>query len=223
MPAATTGTSEATGVDEDGDDIDSIRRTLTHDEYRSVWRVARYPLAVVVELCGRNGLRPSEARALRWECIDLEALTLRIDRQSDKKGRLVAPKTKRARRVIPIDDMAAGVLSNWQRQQEAKKMRAGTRWSADPALVVSTRYGTSIHSSNLRRMVTAVCEDADVDRIVPYELRHTAITFQCDATQDTAQVADWAGTSVRMVEEIYRHRLHEVAKLGSVKVPDLEI
>jgi hypothetical protein len=33
------------------------------------------------------------------------------------------------------------------------------------------------------------------------------------------RVADWAGTSERMIEEIYRHRLTRVSDLGSVKVP----
>lgn len=71
-------------------------------------------------------------------------------------------------------------------------------------------------------MITAVCEEAAVERIVPYELRHTAITFQCDAGHDTTEVAEWAGTSVRMIEEIYRHRLHDVSKLSSAAVPNLD-
>lgn len=217
---ATTRTNGGT-PDEDGDDPASIRRTLSYDEYRNLWRIARYPLAVTLDLCGRNGLRPSEARGLRWDCVDLDAMTLRVDRQLNKKDVLVSTKTKRARRVIPIDETAAEVLSSWRRQQDALATKAGSRWRPDPAFVVSTRYGTPINSSNLRRAVTAVCEDAGVERIVPYELRHTAITFQCDAGSGPADVADWAGTSVRMVEEIYRHRLHAVAKLGPVEVPGL--
>lgn len=217
-PAAT-----GTNGDDDGDDAASIRRTLTHDEYRRLWRSARHPLAVIIDLCGRNGLRPSEARALRWPNIDLEAMTIAVDRQLSKGNRLTRPKTKRAARKIPIDDLTADVLTNWRRQQETKRTQAGARWSAEPEFAVSTRYGTAIESSNLRRMVTAACEDAGVERIVPYELRHTAITFQVEAGNEAWQVADWAGTSVRMVEDIYRHRLHEVARLRPVVVPDLDI
>lgn len=61
------------------------------------------------------------------------------------------------------------------------------------------------------------CEDAGIERIVPYELRHTAVTFQLDAGHETWRVADWAGTSERMVE-IYRHRLTRVSALGPVAV-----
>ena len=58
---------------DNGDSSMSGRRTLSYDEYRRLWQVARFPLRVVVDLCGRNGLRPSEARALRWSCVDLKA------------------------------------------------------------------------------------------------------------------------------------------------------
>lgn len=214
-------TTKSAAPHEDGDAPESIRRTLSYDEYRSLWRIARYPLAVSLDLCGRNGLRPSEARGLRWDCVDFDAMTVRIDGQLNKKNVLVGTKTRRARRVIPIDETSAEVLLSWRRQQSALRAKAGARWQPDPAFVVSSRYGTPINSSNLRRTVTAVCENAGVERIVPYELRHTAITFQCDAGSGPTDVADWAGTSVRMVEEIYRHRLHVVAKLGSVDVPGL--
>ncbi len=61
-----------------------------------------------------------------------------------------------------------------------------------------------------------------MERIVPYELRHTAITFQIDAGHDTWQVADWAGTSERMIEMVYRHRLTRVAQLGPIELTGLD-
>ncbi len=139
-------------ADEDGDDVDSVRRTLSHEDHRN------------------HSTRP-------------------------------------------------GYMG---RQQSARQQRAGNKWLANPAFVASTRYGTSHNSSNLRRMITAICEHAAVDRIVPYELHHTAISFRCDAGHDTVEVVDWAGTSARMIEEIYRHRLHDVSKLSSAVVADLE-
>ncbi|MFV0523542.1 MAG: hypothetical protein ACK5RL_03485 [Acidimicrobiales bacterium] len=70
-------------------------------------------------------------------------------------------------------------------------------------------------------MITAACEEAAINRIVPYELRHTAITLQVDAGHEAWEVADWAGTSVRMVEDVYRHRLHTVAALRPIGIePD---
>ncbi len=54
-----------------------------------------------------------------------------------------------------------------------------------------------------------------------YELRHTAISFQVDANHIAWQVADWAGTSVRMVEEVYRHRLDDIVPLKPATVPGI--
>ena len=66
-------------------------------------------------------------------------------------------------------------------------------------------------------MMEAACKEAGIDRFVPYELRHSAITFQIDAGHETWQVSDWAGTSGRMIEDIYRHRLQTVSEIGPVE------
>ncbi len=221
VPAPTIAIDDEGQHDEDGDISGAIRRTLTPAELRSLWRAARYPLAVIVDLCGRNGLRPSEARALRWGSIDLEAMTLTVDRQMSKSNRLTKVKTKRAARTIAFDENTAEVIQAWRRIQNEKKAKAGDKWSAGPEFVVTTRYGTPINAANLRRMVTAACEEAAVDRIVPYELRHTAITFQVEAGHEAWEVADWAGTSARMVEDIYRHRLQSVACLSSISIDEM--
>lgn len=209
--------------DDDGDSSGSARRTLSHHEYRRLWRVARNPLVVLVDLCGRNGLRPSEARGLRWECVDFEEQTLIVNRQMSSKDVLTRTKTKRSRRTIQFDELTVECLTIWRDQQEAKRKDSGDRRSGNaPDLVISTRYGTPIQRSNLSRMLTAACEEATVERIVPYELRHTAITFQMESGNETWRVADWAGTSERMIEEIYRHRLSRVSELGSVQIPALD-
>lgn len=201
--------------EDDGDSSMSVRRTLSYDEYRRLWQAARFPLRVVVDLCGRNGLRPSEARALRWSCVDLETMTITINRQMSSTDALSPPKTKRSLRTIRIDNVTAECLATWRAAQSDKQRRAGERWH-EQDLVVTTRYGSPINAPNLRRMVEAACIDAGIDRCVPYELRHTAITFQIDAGHETWQVSDWAGTSGRMIEDVYRHRLQAVAEIRPV-------
>ena len=201
--------------EDDGDSSMSVRRTLSYDEYRRLWQAARFPLRVVVDLCGRNGLRPSEARALRWSCVDLETMTITINRQMSSTDELSPPKTKRSLRTIRIDNVTAECLATWRAAQSDKQRRAGERWH-EQDLVVTTRYGSPINAPNLRRMVEAACIDAGIDRCVPYELRHTAITFQIDAGHETWQVSDWAGTSGRMIEDVYRHRLQAVAEIRPV-------
>jgi integrase len=204
--------------DEDGDSSSSVHRTLSYDEFRELWRTARWPLLLLVDLCGRNGLRPSEARSLRWDRVDLDEMTITVNRQMSSANQPTKAKTKRSVRTIPVDDRTAQALMTWRAKQADKRERAGDRWQ-EHGLVVTTRYGTGINAANLRRMLATACEEAGVERVVPYELRHTAITFQIDAGHDGWEVADWAGTSERMIEQVYRHRLRRVSKLQPAAFP----
>ena len=123
-------------------------------------------------------------------------------------GRLTKPKTRRSLRVVAIDGQTVGLLGQWRDLREVS--------DNGDHLVVTSEAGTALDGSNLRRSKTAACERAGIDRYVPYELRHTAITHQVETGAEIWRVADWAGTSERMIEEIYRHRTIRASSLSSV-------
>ena len=54
--------------------------------------------------------------------------------------------------------------------------------------------------------------------IIPYDLRHTAITLQSkpELGYSDWELADWAGTSERMINEAYRHRTDRVVGVRPV-------
>jgi len=59
------------------------------------------------------GLRLGEILALRWEVIDLEGLTLRVERSWDASSRqFVKPKSKAGTRTVPIIDRLAMLLAD---------------------------------------------------------------------------------------------------------------
>lgn len=194
--------------EEHGDSSSSTRRTLSADEFQRLYKAAELPLKLIVDLCGRNGLRPAEARALRWSRVDLAGGTVKIDAQLSSSDRVTKPKTRRSLRVVAIDDQTVDLLARWRELQN--------RSDDGDDLVVTSEAGTALDASNLRRSMSAACEQAGIDRYVPYELRHTAITFQVETGADVWRVADWAGTSDRMIEEIYRHRTIKISPLSPV-------
>jgi integrase len=49
--------------------------------------------------------------------------------------------------------------------------------------------------------------------ITPYDLRHTAITLQSKLAYSDWELADWAGTSERMINEVYRHRTDRIVRV----------
>jgi len=209
---------EAIADDDDGDSSSSVRRILSLDEYHRLRNGCDGAVQLFVDLCGRCGLRPSEARALRWSRLDLDEQTLRVDAQMSSKNKLVAPKTRRSRRTISIDRDTLLLLDRWRVDQTARRRSAGDRWDDQHDFVLTTRNGTAFDGSNLRDSLAVRCERLDLDVYLPYELRHTAITFQLDHGAETWEVADWAGTSERMIELIYRHRTSRVSRLPPLPV-----
>ena len=213
--------ARSVGDDDDGDSSTSIRRILDLGWYRLLRSGCTGSLQIFVDLCGRCGLRPSEAKALRWSRLDLDQGTLRIDAQLSSKNKLVAPKTRRSRRTISIDCDTAALLERWQPEQQGHRDQAGDRWDDSHDLVVTTRNGTPYDGSNLRSSLEVRCRRLDLDAYLPYELRHTAITFQLDQGAEVWEVADWAGTSERMIELIYRHRTSRVSRLAPLPLDQM--
>ena len=193
------------------------RRALTLAELRLLLDLATDTTAILIDLSGRNGLRPAEARAVQWTGIDLESGTVTVDAQMNRAHERVAPKTKKAARTIRIDAETISRLRRWRLIQHDHEAAAGPAWTST-GLVVTTRSGRAVGHRNFHRSLAALCADAGIEPpILAYELRHTAITLQAEAGHPAWQIADWAGTSERMITEVYRHRLQDVASLGPVQ------
>lgn len=180
---------------------------LTVDELDRLIDVATLWPLLIVELCGRNGLRPAEARALRWIDLDLDEGLLSVTGQNNRANqRSDVKRANNASRTIYPHPDSLDLLRSLDRECE----RSGVD---EARLVVATRVGTSPDRHQLARSVGKLCAKADVPRITPYELRHTAITHQADAGWSSFEIADWAGTSEKMISERYRHRLRRVSRL----------
>ncbi len=71
------------------------RRALDRAELRALLSRARGSRLIIVDLIGRNGLRPAEARGLLWSDLDLNASLLSVSGQLDRQNRRTSPKTKK--------------------------------------------------------------------------------------------------------------------------------
>ncbi len=192
-------------------------RALTADEWRRLYEVAAGATKVGIDLGGRHGLRPQEVRAVQWSEIDFQRGTLSIVTQFDSGDEFVDTKTTQSTRTIMLHNETIALLHDWRHGQERYETTAGNRWVARN-LVVTTRWGTAVNHNNYRRAIKQAATGAGIDPLTPYELRHTAITHQIEAGYSASQVADWAGTSERMIYKHYRHKLREVV---DVNPPDL--
>jgi integrase len=183
---------------------------------------ATVAMAVFLKLCGRNGLRPQEARAIQWPAVDFAEGTLDVGPQMNRKGVIVDPKTPRAPRTIALAPETLQLLETWQEQQRTLREAAGPYWDDTYDLLVTTRHGRTISGGNARRSLRAIAGKLDIDTsITPYDLRHTAITLQSKLAYSDWELADWAGTSERMINEVYRHRTDRIVGVRPLDLKSL--
>jgi integrase len=190
------------------------RRSLTLAELGRLLAVADGAIGVLVDLCARNGLRPAEARALRWADVTLSAGELEVSGQMDRTNtRGPVKRAANAARIIAIDETTVDRLERWHEDWASHRSAAGSRW-LDGDFVVVNSAGRPIGREAFAIAMRELCCAAGIEpHVTPYELRHTAISHQADAGRTSWEIADWAGTSEAMISARYRHRLRRVSKL----------
>ncbi|MCC6438530.1 MAG: site-specific integrase [Acidimicrobiales bacterium] len=158
------------------------------------------------------GPRRSELLGLKWDDIDFNAATVRIDEAIvEVKGGLVwtPGKTKRSRRTIPVDAVTLRLLEAHRRKQLAERLFCGPAW-ADLDLVVCTRTGTAVHPRNFNKTLAILARDAGLPHLTSHGLRHTAATHMTRRATDLGQLraaAEILGHSPDMLMKIYAHAL----------------
>ena len=121
-----------------------------------------------------TGLRPEEARALRWDHVDLDAGTVAVWR-SDRAGG--DTKTPKSRRTLRLAQIAVDALRQRKAAQAADRLKAGEAWQ-DTGLVFTTTIGTMLDQHNIRRGFRQITRAAGLgEDWVPRELRHTFVSI----------------------------------------------
>ena len=135
-------------------------------------------LIAVIDACGpyrlqayvvllTTGIRPEEARALRWDHLDLDAGTVAVLRWDRAGG---DTKTARSRRTLKLPEIALAALKERMAAQVADRLKAGEVWQ-DGGLVFTTTIGTMLDQHNIRRKFRQITKGAGLGTDwVPREL-----------------------------------------------------
>jgi integrase len=154
------------------------------------------PLEGLYSLALTTGLRQGELLGLRWEDVDLDGATVRVNHALQRYGgelHMVPPKTARSRRIVSIPEVAARALRAHRFRQLQDWRRAGDRWQ-DRGLVFATRWGTPIEPRNATRSFKRVLARVGLREIRFHDLRHSCATLLLVQ-----------GVSPRVVMEILGH------------------
>lgn len=172
-----------------------------------------YRLYAYVVLLLMTGLRPEEARALRWDHVDLEAGTVAVWR-SDRAGG--DTKTPKSRRTLKLPLLAVEALRERKVAQAAERLKAGELWQ-DEGLVFATSVGTVMDQHNVRRQFRQITKAAGLgEDWVPRELRHTFVSIMSEGGVPVEEIARVAGhKQTSTTELIYRKELRPVITTGA--------
>jgi integrase len=159
-----------------------------------------------------TGARPSEAVALTWGDLNPGTLTVRINK-SRHLGSEGIPKTPKSRRTIIV---SAGLMELLQ----ASRLPI---WN-DSDKVFHNKKGTALTSDYFRKDYwTPFLEALKVRKLKLYATRHTFITERVKAGENLLAIAQYAGTSLAMIQSNYCGSLGlqtKIEQAGGVRVAD---
>jgi len=170
-------------------------------------------LGAYVVLCLLTGIRTEEARALRWDHVDLDAGTIAVWRSVRRGG---DTKTERSRRTLRLPQTAAEALRQHQVRQATEGLAAG-ELRQDHGLVFTTALGTRLGAGNVRRQFKAICNMAGIGSAwAPRELRTSFVSLLSASGVPVEEIARLAGhSSSRTTEVIYRREIRPVLVAGA--------
>lgn len=185
----------------------------TEDEVdRFLTATAEHRWAVAFRLGVLYGLRRSEVLALRWDDLDTEACSLRIDESvvATNEGAVWGnAKNERSRRTIPIDADTMRVFARRRAEQAAERLAAGEEWD-DQDLILATRTGRLVLPRSYDRALDRIVDKLGLPRLTSHGLRHTAATHMVRNAADLGElraIADLLGHSPEMLMNTYAHVL----------------
>jgi integrase len=206
-------------------------KTLPVTELRPGLKDVRRPAALMhayITLSLLTGIRTEEARALRWQHVDLDG---------DPAARPPVPphvavwrsvrvhgetKTERSRRTLGLPQLAVQALRALLESQADERLLDGERWQ-DTGLVFTTHLGAALDAGNVRKMFKRVCTAAGLgDGWTPRELRTSFVSLLSHRGVSIEEIARLAGhASTRTTEVVYRRELRPVITTGAEIMDEL--
>lgn len=154
------------------------------------------------------GLRPGEVLGLLWDDIDLDARTLRVERQIQRikgKGLVYGPvKSKRGERTVPLPSYLVTELRAHRADQLQRRLEVGSHWT-DTGAVFTYLDGRPVCPDEDSKRWARLLVKAGVPHQRRYDARHTAATLLLARGVPQRIVMDILGHSQIQVTAKYQH------------------
>jgi len=137
-------------------------------EIKKLLSAAEEPYHTLFAILALGGLRISEALGLRWECIDLKANVIKVDKSYTHADGLSSPKTAAGRRGVPMMPTLAVILREYHKGSETD-------------FLFPNKYGYPISHSTPRRALTSTLKRAGLKEVNLHSLRHSFASILLDS------------------------------------------
>ena len=173
-------------------------------------------LEAPVMLAAWFGLRRGEVAGVRWESIDFDSMTLRIDGvvtnirdgpPSEKEVFRASAKTEESIRTFPLPIEAAEYLKKVRQDQEENRKLSGDSYNEKwKGFVCIDEMGNLIHLDYISNMFAKTLKRLKLRTIRFHDLRHTNITLLLESGASMKDVQAWAGhKTISTTMDIYAH------------------
>jgi integrase len=205
--------------------------TLAAIELRPGLKDVRRPAELMhayITLSLLAGIRTEEARALRWQHLDLDGDPhadppvpphIAVWRSVRVHGET---RTERSRRTLALPRLAVQALRALRDAQDRERALAGDRWR-DNGLVFTSHLGAALDAGNVRKMFKRTCTAAGIGNgWTPRELRTSFVSLMSHRGVCIEEIARLAGhASTRTTEVVYRRELRPVITTGAEIMDEL--
>lgn len=180
----------------------------------------------IITLTIYTGLRKGEVMALKWENIDFDKKELfvegslcRVLHEPDENGKvsceykILAPKTEKSKRVIPLMDVAVeALLIQKKRQDEMKELCKD--FYQDEGLVFSRYDGRHLDQRGFMNDYHAFLKRHKISDVRFHDLRHTFASLLLEIGESPKVIQELLGHStITTTMDIYAH----ITKKGKIK------
>jgi integrase len=188
-----------------------------------------HPNEALFILAIATGMRRGEIAGLKWQDVDLESGTLRVQRALTRVPTSMGggyqeaePKTEGSRRSIILPDFAIRALKVHRERQEVIKQNAGDLWQ-EHDYVFSTSVGEHIHPGHdILEAFKRLLKDAGLPDVRFHDLRHSSATMLLSMGVHPKVVQERLGHhDIGITMNIYSHVLPNMQEDAAKKLNDM--
>ncbi len=172
---------------------------ITDDRLAALWRLG-----------AMTGMRRGELCGLRWQDVDFDAGTVRVEQQAlPTPGGVTfgSPKSKRSRRTVSIDAETVEGLRDHRARQLVEQTLAGDLYEHELDLVFPDELGRVTHPNAISNQFVVRRKGAGIPVGSVHVLRHTHATIALEARCPLHVVAARIGDRPETVLATYAHLL----------------